>query len=109
MDPWIVPTAKVLLVATLLFGSAVGLVVAAILKKLGNVVKEYSSSTVNRFIVVLFSSLFPKKLSFTIYIIFAMLLLFAGIYFYESKKEGKHIYGDCDEQSSKTITEIRST
>merc|ERR1740137_313824 len=85
---------KVLLVVALVFGSVGGLVVAAILKKLDNVVKEYSSATANMFTAVFCSFLFPEKFSFTIYILFAMLLLFAGIYLYERKKVGKSGDGD---------------
>merc|ERR1712106_834738 len=95
---------QVLLVAALVFGSVGGLVVAAILKRLDNVVKEYSSATANMFTAVLCSFLFPEKFSFTIYIVFAMLLLFAGIYLYERKKGGKSGDGDRDEEHSKNIT-----
>eukprot|EP00090_Calanus_glacialis_P043853 TRINITY_DN7774_c0_g1_i4.p1 TRINITY_DN7774_c0_g1~~TRINITY_DN7774_c0_g1_i4.p1 ORF type:complete len:367 (-),score=97.63 TRINITY_DN7774_c0_g1_i4:55-1155(-) len=85
-----VPTqVQVLLVVALLFGSIGGLVVAAILKKLDNVVKEYSSATANMFTAVLCSFLFPEKFSFTVYIVFAMVLLFTGIYMYERKTFGK--------------------
>ena len=86
---------KVLLVVALVFGSVGGLVVAAILKKLDNVVKEYSSATANMFTAVFCSFLFPEKFSFTIYILFAMLLLFTGIYLYEKKRAGKR--SDADE------------
>ena len=71
---------QTLLVVALVFGSVGGLVVAAILKKLDNVVKEYSSATANMFTAVFYSFLFPEKFSFTIYIVFAMILLFTGIY-----------------------------
>jgi hypothetical protein len=59
---------------------------AAILKRLDNVVKEYSSATANMFTAVLCSFLFPEKFSFTVYIVFAMVLLFIGIYMYEMMK-----------------------
>ena len=77
---------QTLLVVALVFGSVGGLVVAAILKRLDNVVKEYSSATANMFTAVLCSFLFPEKFSFTVYILFAMVLLFTGIYMYEAKK-----------------------
>ena len=98
---------KVLLVVALVFGSVGGLVVAAILKKLDNVVKEYSSATANMFTAVFCSFLFPEKFSFTIYIVFAMLLLFAGIYLYERKKEEK--ISDGDESSCKTNNGVGSS
>merc|ERR1712223_1261992 len=77
---------KVLLVVALLFGSVGGLVVAAILKKLDNIVKEYSGATANMFTAIICSLMFPEKFSFTIYIFLAMMLLFAGIYLYETQK-----------------------
>merc|ERR1712156_1384579 len=70
---------KVLLVVALLFGSVGGLVVAAI-------VKEYSGATANMFTAIICSLMFPEKFSFTIYIFLAMMLLFAGIYLYETQK-----------------------
>jgi len=76
---------QILLLVALLFGSIGGIVVAAILKRLDNVVKEYSSATANIFTAVICSFLFPEKFSFTIYIVFAMVLLFTGIYLYERK------------------------
>ena len=69
----------------LLFSSIGGLVVAAILKKLDNVVKEYSSATANMFTAVLSSLLFPDKFEITVFILLAMALLFTGIYLYEKK------------------------
>ena len=60
--------------------------VAAILKKLDNIVKEYSGATANMFTAVICSFMFPDKFSFTVYIFMAMLLLFGGIYMYETQK-----------------------
>ena len=77
---------KVFLVLGLLFSSIGGLVVAAILKRLDNVVKEYSSATANMFTAVLSSLLFPDKFEMTIFILLAILLLFSGIYLYEKKR-----------------------
>ena len=59
--------------------------VAAILKRLDNVVKEYSSATANMFTAVLSALLFPDKFEMTIFILLAMVLLFTGIYLYEKK------------------------
>merc|ERR1712008_150798 len=87
---------QVLLVVALVFGSIGGLVVAAILKRLDNVVKEYSSATANMFTAVLCSFLFPEKFSFTVYIVFAMVLLFTGIYMYERMKTDKSSTGKID-------------
>merc|ERR1712111_271311 len=69
----------------LLFSSVGGLVVAAVLKKLDNVVKEYSSATANMFTAVISAVLFPDKFRITMFIVLAMLLLFTGIFFYERK------------------------
>ena len=77
---------KVFLVLGLLFSSIGGLVVAAILKRLDNVVKEYSSATANIFTAVLSALLFPNKFEMTKFIVLAMLLLFIGIYLYEKKR-----------------------
>jgi drug/metabolite transporter (DMT)-like permease len=75
-----------LLVVAILFGSVGGLVVATILKRLDNVVKEYSSATANMFTAILCSLMFPEKFSFTAYIVVAMVLLFTGIFMYERMK-----------------------
>ena len=77
---------QVFLILGLLFSSIGGLVVAAILKKLVNVVKEYSSATANIFTAVLSALLFPGKFEMTIFILLAILLLFSGIYLYEKKR-----------------------
>ena len=77
---------KVFLLLGLLFSSIGGLVVAAILKRLDNVVKEYSSATANMFTAVLSALLFPGKFEMTIFIVLAILLLFSGIYLYEKKR-----------------------
>ena len=60
--------------------------VAAILKKLDNIVKEYSSATANMFTAIVCSFLFPEKFTFTVFILIAMVLLFLGIYLYETMK-----------------------
>ena len=76
---------KLFLVLGLLFSSVGGLVVAAILKKLDNVVKEYSSATANMFTAVISAILFPDKFKITWFIVLAMGLLFTGIFLYERK------------------------
>ena len=100
---------QTLLVVALVFGSVGGLVVAAILKKLDNVVKEYSSATANMFTAVLCSFLFPEKFSFTVYILFAMVLLFIGIAMYECKKMGKSDNTKSDNSNSNSSKNIKST
>ena len=87
---------QVFLVLGLLFSSIGGLVVAAILKKLDNVVKEYGSATANMFTAVLSTLLFPDKFEITIFILLAMALLFTGIYLYEKKSFKSK---DTDEES----------
>ena len=76
---------QVFVVLGLLFSSVGGLVVAAILKKLDNVVKEYSSATANIFTALISAVLFPDKFQITVFILLAMGLLFTGIYLYEKK------------------------
>ena len=76
---------KLFLGLGLLFSSVGGLVVAAILKKLDNVVKEYSSATANIITAVISAVLFPDKFQITVFILLAMGLLFTGIYLYEKK------------------------
>ena len=77
---------KLFLVLGLLFGSIGGLVVAAILKKLDNVVKEYSVASANMFTAIISAILFPDKFKITWFIVMAMGLLFTGIFLYEKKK-----------------------
>ena len=77
---------KLFLVLGLLFGSIGGLVVAAILKRLDNVVKEYSSATANMFTAILSAILFPDKFQMTWFIVLAMGTLFTGIFLHERKK-----------------------
>jgi len=87
-----------LLVAALLFSGVGGLVVAMILKKLDNIVKEYSTAVGNIFIALLSSFLFPEKFQVTPYILISLLLLFIGIYLYEVKKLS------CTENKNKSAT-----
>ena len=75
----------VFVVLGLLFSSVGGLVVAAILKELDNVVKDYSSATANMFTAVITAVLFPDKFQITVFILLALGLLFTGIYLYEKK------------------------
>ena len=76
---------QVFVVLGLLFSSVGGLVVAAILKKLDNVVKEYSYASANMFTALISAVLFPDKFQITVFILLAMGLLFTGIYLYEKK------------------------
>ena len=76
---------QVFVVLGLLFSSLGGLVVAAILKMLDNVVKDYSSATANMFTALISALLFPDKFQITVFILLAMGLLFLGIYLYEKK------------------------
>ena len=76
---------RILLVVALFFGSVGGLVVATILKRLDNIVKEYSSASANIFTAIVCSLLFPEKFTFTVFILIAMVLLIFGIYLYETK------------------------
>jgi len=76
----------ILLAMALIFSSVGGLVVASILKKLDNIVKEYTGATANMVTAILCSFLFPEKFKFTFFIFSAMFLLFLGIFLYEKKK-----------------------
>jgi len=76
----------IMLSFSLMCGSVGGLVVAAILKKLDNIVKEYSGATANMVTALLCSYMFPDKFQFTIFIFMAMVLLFSGIFLYETGK-----------------------
>ena len=87
------------LVLGLIFSSVGGLVVAAVLKKLDNVVKEYSSATANMFTAVISATLFPDKFKITVFILLAMFLLFSGIFLYEKKTLNK----------SKSVTDNNNT
>ena len=95
---------QVFLVLGLLFSSIGGLVVAAILKKLDNVVKEYSSATANIFTAVLSALLFPDKFEITIFILLALALLFTGIYLYE-KKSFKSNSAEEEKSENETLNE----
>jgi len=103
-------TTQLFLALGLLFSSVGGLVVAAILKKLDNVVKEYSSATANMFTAVLCAGLFPDKFRITWFIVLAMTLLFTGIFFYERKslklKSSKESLSKCD--SSQLLVEQKT-
>ena len=95
---------QVFLILGLLFSSIGGLVVAAILKKLDNVVKEYSSATANMFTAVLSALLFPDKFEITIFILLALALLFTGIYLYE-KKSFKSNSAEEEKSENETLNE----
>ena len=97
------PKVQLFLVLGLTFSSIGGLVVAAILKRLDNVVKEYSSATANMFTAVLSALLFPDKFEITVFILLAMALLFTGIYLYEKKS-----FSRSEESQSDTKENIKS-
>ena len=94
---------KLFLTLGLFFSSVGGLVVAAILKKLDNVVKEYSSVTANMFTAVISAILFPDKFKITWFIVLAMALLFTGIFFYERKSF------NLKSQNSKSLKKIQDS
>ena len=74
------------LIFAMFVGSIGGLVVAAILKYLDNIVKEYSGSVANVLTAVTCSFLFPDKFRFTLYVVMSLGFLLFGIYLYETKK-----------------------
>ena len=90
---------KILVVVAILFASLGGLMVAAILKRLDNIVKEYSSATANTFTAILCAMLFPDQFTLTVFIFISMLLLFTGIYLYEIKADKD----DVDTQGCKKV------
>jgi len=69
----------------ILFTSIGGLIVAAILRKLDNVVKEYTAAAANVFSSIVFTFLFPDKFSLSISIAITMIMLLMGIFCYEKK------------------------
>ena len=99
---------QVFVVLGLLFSSVGGLVVAAILKKLDNVVKDYSSATANMFTAVICALLFPDKFQITVFILLAMGLLFMGIYLYEKKGFNSSVReennSNCDKMDQTILT-----
>ena len=99
---------QVFVVLGLLFSSVGGLVVAAILKKLDNVVKDYSSTTANMFTAVISALLFPDKFQITVFILLAMGLLFMGIYLYEKKGFNSSVSeennSNCDKMDQTILT-----
>jgi len=90
--PNVVPVVQFLLVVALTFSSIGGLVVAAILKLLDNIVKEYSAATANILTALVCSFLFPEKFQFNMFIVLSMMFLFAGIYLYEAKKPKQSVH-----------------
>ena len=98
-----------LLCFAMFIGSCGGLVVAAILKFLDNIVKEYTGNIANIITAVFCSFLFPDKFQvrltnpvlsrnicpagffpspfqFTVYIVLSLVFLLSGIYLYETGK-----------------------
>ena len=82
--------------------------VADILKKLDNVVKDYSYSTANMFTAVISALLFPDKFQITVFILLAMGLLFMGIYLYEKKGFNSSVSeennSNCDKMNQTILT-----
>ena len=101
---------QVFVVLGLLFSSVGGLVVAAILKKLDNVVKEYSSATANIFTALISAVLFPDKFQITVFILLAMGLLFTGIYLYEKKSfnpsPSEETISNCDKKEQSKVLSV---
>merc|ERR1719250_391171 len=81
---------------------------AALLADMATGVKEYSSATANMFTAVLCSFFFPEKFSFTIYIMFAMVLLFTGIFMYERRITGSSNNDDSSVTSSSNTSNTRN-
>ena len=77
---------KLLLVAALSFSSLGGLIVASILKRLDNIVKEYSGAIANMMTALICSFLFPEKFSLNFFFLFAIVLLMLGVILYETQK-----------------------
>ena len=50
-----------------------------------SILQEYSYSTANMFTAVICALFFPDKFTITVFILFSMGFLFAGIYCYEKK------------------------
>ena len=71
------------------------------MKRLDNVVKEYSSATANIFTAVLSALLFFEM---TIFILLTMALLFTGIYLYE-KKSFKSNSDEEEKSENETLNE----
>lgn len=90
---------QVILICSLFFTSFGGLVVASILKKLDNVVKEYSYSTANLFTAIICAFLFPDKFTITVFIVFSMMLLFTGIFCYEKKNFNTSANQNCNQSA----------
>ena len=101
---------QVFVVLGLMFSSVGGLVVAAILKKLDNVVKEYSSATANMFTAIISAVLFPDKFQITVFILLAMGLLFTGIYLYEKKSfntsPSEETISNCDKKEQSKVLSV---
>lgn len=82
MDAWIC----FLFFFSVTVSSLGGLLTAAILKRLDNVVKEYTGNMANVVTAISSSFLFPDKFQLTRYIATSLFLLLTGIYLYEMFK-----------------------
>merc|ERR1719431_303022 len=77
---------QILFFVAIMFSSVGGIMVAAILKLLDNVVKEYSGAVGNIGSAIVCAIFFPERFTFTPSIIVSMVLLSGGIYLYETAK-----------------------
>ena len=80
------PTVCYLFLFAVTMSSLGGLVVATILKRLDNIVKEYSGNFANVITAICSSFLFPDKFQLTRYILTSLVMLLTGIYLYEMFK-----------------------
>jgi len=80
---------QVFLCCGLFFTSVGGLIVAAILKNLDCVVKEYSVASANLFTAAACSYFFPDKFILSFYIFLSLIILGVGIFLYEKKDFGE--------------------
>ena len=66
--------------------SLLGMAVANVLRRLDNVVKEYSASVANIATAIVFSLLFPEVFQITLYLVLSLATLCIGITLYERGK-----------------------
>lgn len=75
----------------LLLNSIGGMVVAAIIKVLDNIVKIYTSAIANILTAVLCTVFFPENFQLNIFFLASLLALLVGIYLYEVKTIPKKV------------------
>ena len=71
--------------------SLLGMAVANVLRRLDNVVKEYSASVANIATAIVFSFLFPEVFQITLYLVLSLATLCTGITLYERGRPQKTI------------------